>query len=123
MSPALVEALEARHPSFREKNLLRENVECGDGWFNLLDRLITNIEARHPSGVMVNHVKEKWGLLRVGADGIDDWSFELLRAAERESATVCEVCGAVGVLRRGSPVATRCSAHVDASSDGQPRGW
>lgn len=123
MSPALVEALEARHPSFRVRNLLRVSVECGDGWFALLDRLITDIEARHPSGVTVNHVKEKWGRLRVGADGIDNPSFELLRAAERESATVCEVCGAVGVLRRGSPVATRCAAHVDDGSDGRPRGW
>ena len=107
MSPGRLAELRARHPTFDGE------VTCGDGWFDLLDRLLVELEA---AGAKVEDVKQKWGAMRVGAYG-GEGVFELTHAAEIASHKVCEVCGAPGELLWKSPVQTRCEQHRGVSAE------
>ena len=75
--------------------------ECGDGWTDLIYRLSQAISAHIESiglDVVATQVKEKFGTLRFYVDGGDEEVFRLIDAAEQESATICEACGAPGTL-------------------------
>jgi len=80
----------------------------GPGWFLILDELFTGLRAIGFTG-QFGQVKEKFGMLRVylgpgEADSDEVWkkASELVRHAERASATICELClgGVVGKLMR-----------------------
>ncbi len=93
-------------------------VECGDGWFNLIDRLCTDIQSEVDLG-RKNHdlefvcsaeqIKEKYGTLRFylnfsyafdlpddkmkALNEIADRIYLHVNKAEKESAKTCSECG------------------------------
>ncbi len=85
--------------------------ECQDGWFRLLQELGWDLTLLAPN-VRVVQVKNKFGLLRCYADAWDEETFkpvtDRLRQAERQSETVCELCGAFGLMRSGGWWQVRC---------------
>ena len=96
-------------------------LECGDGWYDLIYELCTEIqkaidESRLPVNVEINQVKEKYGGLRFyyslnfkenGLGSIDankrkelsEKIFKLTNIYEDKSYGVCELCGKPGKLR------------------------
>lgn len=74
--------------------------ECGDGWFDLLDRLFSKLEKLD---VTLDQVKEKFGGLRVYFHCSDDNNeivYKLIEDAEYEASNTCEVCGKQGSIKR-----------------------
>ena len=90
---------------------LYTNVRCGVsigiGWVHIIRTLSDAVLARG-SSVVVEQVKEKFGILRYyySGDDIDD----LVGAAEFASITTCEECGEVGTwtLSRSGCLRTLC---------------
>ena len=109
--------------------------DCGDGWFNILDQLMGNIQhhidwkekqrnwnmewnKEHPDELRVipefipqvtlDQVKEKFGTLRFYYSGGDDAIDGMVRMAESMSGVTCEECGNPGERRGGGWVHTYC---------------
>lgn len=112
--------------------------DCGDGWYNILDKLCGNIQSHidwsHKSHawdiehneknpdkqrpvkepvpqVVATQVKEKFGGLRFYYDGGDDYVSGLAAMAESMSTVTCEECGATGNQRSGGWIRTLCNTH------------
>lgn len=108
--------------------------ECGDGWYNILDSLCSNIQShidwqngqraqllennaykvRVPAfveQVIAEQVKEKFGGLRFYYQGGDDRIFGMVRMAESWAARTCEECGNPGIIRSGGWIKTLCDKH------------
>lgn len=92
--------------------------ECGDGWFNILDQLMGNIQHhidwKNRKGevvpqVTLDQVKEKFGTLRFYYTGGDEYINGLVTMAESMSGTTCEGCGNPGERRGGSWIRTICN--------------
>lgn len=78
-------------------------IDCGDGWFDIIDELCRKIQYRieqegYGDGVKVTQVKEKYGTLRFYLNGEDDEMYEYICEAEKKSAQTCEICGSDAVL-------------------------
>lgn len=72
--------------------------ECGDGWFELIDRLCGIIQNRikyspDTQQVVALQVKEKFGSLRFYYRGGDDYIRGAVELAEFYSGRICESCG------------------------------
>jgi hypothetical protein len=113
--------------------------ECGDGWFDILDQLMGNIQhhidwkerqrevairfnskaasgemrevPKEISQVTVDQVKEKFGTLRFYYTGGDDYIDGLVSMAESMSGVTCETCGNPGKSTGGGWIKTVCEAH------------
>lgn len=112
--------------------------ECGDGWYQILDSLCSNIQSHidwsHKSKehtlkwnesnpdnqrevkepviqVVAVQVKEKFGGLRFYYDGGDDVVYGMVRMAESWAARTCEECGQPGKIRNGGWIRTLCDEH------------
>ena len=84
--------------------------ECGNGWFNILDQLMSNIQHhidwnnqnfekgykqyKQVAQVTLDQVKEKFGTLRFYYTGGDDAIDGMVRMAESMSGVTCEECSA-----------------------------
>jgi hypothetical protein len=77
--------------------------ECGDGWCNILDQLMGNIQHhidwKNRQGevvaqVTLDQIKEKFGTLRFYYTGGDDEISGMVRMAESMSGVTCEECSA-----------------------------
>jgi len=108
MTNNLQETLFNKYPKlFREKDLppsqtcMCWGIECGDGWFNIIDVLCEEIN-RHCEGndmdVIITQVKEKYGGLRFYYNGGDNTVDDLVSFAESLSERTCEICGSSGKL-------------------------
>ena len=94
-------------------------IECGKGWYNLLDVLCTKIEKELDKNkklkkeFRVSQIKEKFGGLRFYIGCSTDVIDKLIDEAEERSYTVCENCGesAVTLSIRGwiSTLCKNCS--------------
>lgn len=73
--------------------------DVGKGWRPILERLDARLTAI-PGEYNVYQVKEKFGTLRVYIGASNPDMYDIVRAAEAESATVCEWCGSPGELDR-----------------------
>ena len=91
--------------------------ECGDGWFNILDQLMGNIQHHIDwknkkeevvAQVTLDQVKEKFGTLRFYYSGGDDIIDGMVRMAESMSGVTCEECGNPGKSRGGGWIHTYC---------------
>ena len=98
--------------------------ECGDGWFNILNLLMSNIQHhidwnnqnfekgytqyKQVPQVTLDQVKEKFGTLRFYYSGGDDVIDGMVRMAESMSAVTCESCGNPGEQTRGGWIKTTC---------------
>lgn len=104
--------------------------ECGDGWFNIIDQLCSNIQhhidwaqqqkekygrGEGCSQVVAVQVKEKFGTLRFYTNGGDEQIYGMIRMAESMSAVTCEDCGAPGKLRGRGWLYTACDVHTKTS--------
>lgn len=101
-------------------------IECGDGWFLLVDRLSgaceNEIAMLMAQGVptecwpRIAQIKEKMGGLRFYVNGplSDDLRAQILQAENIESRGTCERCGAPGELRDGRWRHTYCD-NCDAT--------
>ena len=77
--------------------------ECGDGWYNILNQLMGNIQHHIDwknrkeevvAQVTLDQVKEKFGTLRFYYSGGDDAIDGMVRMAESMSSVTCEECSA-----------------------------
>ena len=98
---------------------------CGDGWFNILDQLMGNIQHHIDwknkkeevvPQVTLDQVKEKFGTLRFYYTGGDDVIDGMVTMAESISGVTCEECGSPGKRVGGGWVTTLCEAHAEARS-------
>ncbi len=114
--------------------------ECGDGWFNILNQLMDNIQhhidwkekqrnwtldwnKEHPNElkeipetvpqVTLDQVKEKFGTLRFYYTGGDEYISGLVSMAEAMSGVTCEECGNPGERHGGGWVRTLCDVHEE----------
>lgn len=107
-----------------KKTCMAWGIDCGDGWFFILDNLCHKIQHRINNRIreikegwvipgkekeipqfVATQVKEKFGGLRLYYDGGDDYITALVDMAESLSFATCENCGAlnetVGRVEKG----------------------
>ena len=97
--------------------------ECGDGWYDIIDRLCVVIqneannadyrlseEEKETIQPLASQVKEKFGGLRFYIDGGTEWMHGAIHMAEAMSYKICEDCGAQGYKRQGGLVRTLCDS-------------
>jgi len=108
----------------RDKDM-KETCMCwgfavGDGWFQLLNQLMGNIQnhidwqnrnGEVVSQVTVDQVKEKFGTLRFYYTGGDDYIRGMVTMAESMSGVICEECGKPGTSTGGGWIKTVCIEH------------
>lgn len=94
--------------------------ECGDGWFDLIDKLCESIQNyidNNPNTkcpqVVVDQVKEKFGGLRFYYTGGNDKIHGMVWFAESMSYRICETCGSPGKPRRSGWIRTLCDKHSE----------
>jgi hypothetical protein len=118
-----------RHGDMKE-TLMCWGFECGDGWYQVLDSLCTNIQQytdwnnknfekgftqyKQVPQVVAVQVKEKFGGLRFYYEGGDDHIGGMVRMAESWADHTCEECGAPGKHRSGGWIRTLCDTHEEA---------
>ena len=99
--------------------------ECDDGWFNILNQLMVNIqnhidwknrEKEVVPQVTLDQVKEKFGTLRFYYTGGDDYISGMVTMAESMSGVTCESCGLPGERKGGGWIKTICEPCEDKRS-------
>lgn len=84
-----------------------------NGWLGILQRLFETLIALGWDRSFIN-VKEKFGGMSVFIDNIPENGFHFVVEAEKESFTVCEVCGEPGEQHRiNGWIHTFCDEHRD----------
>ena len=94
-------------------------VECGDGWFMLLQQLLKSIEShlnpeytwprKERIPLQIDQIKEKFGGLRFYYHGGDTEVSGMVRLAERLSYEICEECGSTNnVTQTNGWIVTLC---------------
>ncbi len=78
-------------------------IECGDGWFDLIDALCECLQfwTDHNNGepqVVVRQVKQKFGTLRFYCKGVNERQRGMIDMAVTMSNRICEECGAPGEM-------------------------
>jgi len=93
------------------QSLMCFGLECGDGWFELIRNLCSDImkSKPHPEFRAIQ-IKEKFGGLRFYIEGgANDKIWNLIDKAEQDSYKTCEECGIKeNVTSEGGWVTTRC---------------
>jgi hypothetical protein len=109
------------HPPADHFGVAQAYPECGEGWWDVLDRACARIRAaRADAGTnfRLSQIKEKFGSLRIYWDGgLSPEAVaqveEAIVLAEARSACTCEICGREGRLcDRGGWLATACPEHA-----------
>jgi hypothetical protein len=95
----------------RYGSMLKTNLECDNGWYNLIEDMLAQLQTRNPT-CKITTIKEKFGTLRVYGNFSEDGA-PIISAARATSNSTCEVCGDEGSLRniRGW-FRTICDAHL-----------
>lgn len=123
MKPELTQQLYDKYPSlFRGKdesimtNLMPFGLECGDGWYNIVDQTCTHLlqlseyEGNHPKFVQI---KEKFGGLRMYLTEDTELQYIIVEYTEGQSYHTCETCGDFGHLRSSKHwIRTLCDKHA-----------
>ena len=124
MSPEKDAKLRAAYPHVFQKPLINDYpIQCGDGWYHLLDsmcRTINRIVGFLPEEERWRYaavqVKEKFGGLRfcLEDDHPESPVAHWIWGAETASLLICDVCGSAGTLiEKEGPARTRCDEHRD----------
>lgn len=97
--------------------------DCGDGWFNILDRLLYSIQhyttRKNRRGqfvvpVTLDQVKEKLGTLSFYYTGGDEVIAGMVMLAGSMSSVTCEHCGSAGRMEiKSGWITTLCEKHRD----------
>ena len=125
MSPEKTARLIERHPELLavppDTVIAQRGIECGDGWFGLIDDAFTAIEAHCESNGLpvpaITQVKEKFGKLRVYVKPWDKGIASILDTAERKSAEICEQCGRPGRLVATPYLHSSCGEHTPPTAE------
>lgn len=123
MSPAFDALLCERDPEIfadrhNSESRMARGFECGDGWFNLIERLCYRIQIEVDQGdraqPVAAQVKEKLGGLRIYWCDADKGLRTLTHWVTDLSLVACELCGALGEALRSARRAlmVRCPAHA-----------
>lgn len=102
------------------ENLLPFGIECGDGWFALIDELATTIDRilesdkQLANSFIVIQVKEKFGTLRFYTSPTPDVIHYLCEFAEAMSSHICESCGMPGKPNDRGWIRTLCQTCKEA---------
>ena len=118
MNANLTRLLVQRHPALlampNRSVIAQRGVECGDGWHDIIDEMLTAIEnhcsAAGAAPPAVLQIKEKFGLLRVYLTPSNDAIRAIVDAAEQKSATWCGRCGRAGKFVTTPFPQIRCKA-------------
>ena len=91
-------------------------LDVGDGWFALIDNLCNDIQTyvnkNHLPPIVATQIKEKFGGLRFYIGGGHSHIWDLIDKAEKNSYTICEVCGKDGKVNdAGYWLQTLCEKH------------
>ena len=113
------------------KSLMCFGFECGDGWYDLIDRLceyiqrMTDSNSNYKGGNWTQfeavQVKEKFGTLRFYGSGgppDSDLFFGAIEFAEFLSSKICEYCGKEGKLRGKGWLYTLCDKCWEEKQNG-----
>ena len=80
-----------------QKTCMHWGMSCGNGWYDLIDRICARITELDPEGnCYAAQVKEKFGELRFYVDGATEEIYKVLWDMEAESGEICEDCGKPG---------------------------
>jgi rubrerythrin len=124
MSPDKDKALCEKYPKiFRERHGFYQStnmcwgLECGDGWYDLIDRLCYLLQYDtdkngYPQAI-ATQVKEKFGTLRFYTAGHNERQDGMIRFAEHQSGYICDVCGMPGTDNDDGWTRTRCKEHAE----------
>jgi len=103
-------------------------IECGEGWFGIIDELGSKIEPLIKKFITANteecgpgiphvfdptgfpralQIKEKFAQIRIYMSATEEM-YKYITEAEEKSATVCETCGKPGKTRGKNWVYTAC---------------
>ena len=109
MKKELQDKLFEKYPKiFRQKDLPMQEtcmcwgIECGDGWFMLIDSLCNHLQFNidnnnhieaYKTQIEATQVKEKFGGLRFYEQGGSDVQCAAISFAENLSFKICEQCG------------------------------
>jgi len=92
-----------RHGDTQQTRMV-DGVGCGDGWYDLLDKLCADITAQPNSeDVAIFQIKEKFGGLRFYVGAASSAVHDLISAAEAQAYKVCEVCGSADDVKACGP--------------------
>ena len=85
-------------------------MSCGDGWYDLIDRVCARITELDPEGnCYASQIKEKIGGLRFYVDGATKEIYDAIEDLADESYSICELCGQPGRERTANFwVTVRC---------------
>lgn len=122
MSPELGNLLYERYPLiFAERSLSKTGtsmcwgVDCGDGWYTLIDTLCASLQHETNSNnapqVVAMQVKAKFGGLRFYVRDASERQMSMIELARSLSHRTCEICGAPGMHNSTGWVQTRCASH------------
>ena len=88
--------------------------ECGPGWNALIKPLI---DACKKEGVTITQIKEKYGTLNFYTGPCSQELQDKIDQAEKQSAFICEQCGAPGTLQGYTWMYTACDLHIRKGYD------
>lgn len=80
------------------------SVECGEGWYDLIDNLCAIVQSEVNQNekvgpVRIQQIKEKFGTLRFYISGYSDYIRGAIIMAEQLSKYICEECGEKGTIQ------------------------
>lgn len=99
MTPKNEETLRAAFPAMLEEVII---IECGDGWYTLLQSLFNSLQHyveteahfhRSVTPIRFYEIKQKFGGLRLQFRGGDNRVHGIVTSAGRFSSYICENCG------------------------------
>jgi len=103
--------------------------ECGDGWFHILDALMSSIKHhqkfKKTEPINIKQVKEKFGVLSFYYTGGDDYIHGLVSMATTMSSITCETCGTTDGVGKttGGWIKHLCKECFDKSHRVVGLGW
>ena len=104
--------------SFRDMFKQSFGVSTNPGWYPLVEKHLLDFRAlpQEDGVVRINHIKEKFGGLRVyvevsGSDDFKERVRDMIEQAEKEASRTCEFCSNPGVLRTPGWMRVTCEKH------------
>lgn len=96
--------LRERYDALYKANLRPGDPDCwsypGEGWYPIVERLVTSLGAGTSGAPRVRQIKEKFGKLQVYTEGpLSEAQASAIETAREAAARTCESCGAPGEHR------------------------
>jgi hypothetical protein len=88
-------------------------IETGDGWYDLIDKMMQEISDLKKPDFCFTQIKEKFGTLRVYTNYYYEDVEAIIEKYEAISAVTCEVCGKPGTINDGGWLRVRCEEHKE----------